>query len=256
MLRRGEFVLMALLAWGLVAHRSFASAQARDLGSPRGQATPAPSVQQDEFGDDEVAPQPVQPVLPREVTAPRARTDSTPPTSLQPVRVANPGGEHGPAPGRVRVRFEGDRNRHFVISTLLGTTRVTARFGMSLNTATAQGESYALLCRLPCDAWLDPGAYRFGLGRDNYPDHLTPIIQINGPTQVTVNYDDHAVVRGIGIITFLVGLGIGALGVWALIEDEPDFAIAGAIAGGVVLFAGLGMLFSSDQVSFSWSAHP
>ena len=252
MLRRGEFVLLALLASSLIAHRSHASAQARDLGSPHGQAAQqAPSVQQDEFGDDEVG---VQPVQPRYVPAPRVTTDSTaPPAILEPVRMANPGGEHGPAPGRVRVRFEGDRNRHFVISTLLGTTRVTARFGLSLNTASAQGESYALLCRLPCDAWLDPGAYRFGLGRDNYPDHLTPIIQINGPTQVNVNYDDHALIRGIGIITLLVGLGMGALGVWALAENEPDFAIAGAIAGGVVLLAGLGMLFSSDQVSFSWS---
>ena len=248
MCRRGEFVLVALLAWGLIAHRSLASAQARDLGSPRGQATQAaPSVQQDEFGDDEVSQQRTQPMQPREVTA-------RVPSNMQPVRVANPGGANGPAPGRVRVRFEGDARRHFVISTLLGTTRVTARFGLSLNTANAQGESYALLCRLPCDAWLDPGAYRFGLGRDNYPDHLTPIVQINGPTQINVNYDDHALIRGIGILTFLVGLGLGGLGVWALIEDEPDFAIASAVAGGLVLFAGLGMLFSSDGVSFSWSA--
>lgn len=254
MRRRGEFVLVALLTLSLIAHPSLALAQARDLGSPRQAAPSAPSVQQDEFGDDEVSPQRAQPVQPRVVTAPRARTDSTAPPNVQPVRVATPNGPN--AQGRVRVRFEGDASRHFVISTLLGTTRVTARFGLSLNTANAQGESYALLCRLPCDAWLDPGAYRFGLGRDNYPDHLTPIIQINGPTQINVHYDDHALIRGIGILTFLVGLGLGGLGVWALVENEPDFAIAGAVAGGLVLFAGLGMLFSSDGVSFSWSARP
>ena len=249
MLRRGEFVLAALLAWSLIAHRSSASAQARDLESPRGQATPAaPLVQQDEFGDSDAAPRRA-PVQPRDVTAPRL-----PPSNSEPVYVANPGSAYGRAPGRVLVRFSGDNHRNFVVTTLLGTSRATARFG--LNMATAEAESHALLCRLSCDAWLDPGAYRFGLGHSAYPDYQSPIIQINGPTLITVEYSDRALVRGIGGLALLLGIGLGALGVWALIENEPDFAIAGAIAGGIVILTGLGMVFTSDGVRFQWAGLP
>jgi len=230
-----------------MAQRSSASAQARDLGSPRGQPVQEAAPTQDEFGDDDA---PTPRAQPRVATAPRTASTS-PRAAVQPVYVVNAGLVNG---GRVLVRFSGDNDRNFVVTTLLGTSRATARFGF--NTATAEAESHALLCRLSCDAWLDPGAYRFGLGHNNYPDYQSPIIQINGPTLINVEYSDRALVRGIGGLALLVGLGLGALSVWALVENERDFAIVGAVAGGITLFAGLGMVFTGDGVRFHWQPLP
>ncbi len=244
MFSRGQCLVAMVVAMCLVTQQSVAFAQARELGNPRRPSVVQTTASQaDEFGD---AP------APRDRTATRARRgDTTVPTvaAVHPVQVARPATAARDPQGRIRVRFEGDSNRHLVVTQLLATSRATARMG--LNQVTATGESYGLVCRLACDAYLDPGAYRFGIGHDAYPDYRSGIIQISQPTQINVQYDDHGVLRIIGMVVMLLGAGAGILGFWSLVQDEPDYALAGAITGGIALFTGLGLLFASDGVHFT-----
>jgi hypothetical protein len=224
----------------LLTQQGVALAQARELGNPRAAAPSQPAAPQaDEFGD----------TLP---SAPRDQTAMRPRSTVRPVQVARPAAAARDAQGRIHVRFEGDSHRGLVVTQLLTTSQVTIHQGIFNEVAaTGRGASFGLVCRLACDAYLDPGAYQFGVGRDAYPDYRTAIIQISRPTQINVHYDDHGVLRIIGMITMLVGVGAGILAFWSFVQDEPDYALAGAVGGGLGILTGLGLLFASDGVHFS-----
>ena len=247
MFRRGQCLVAMVVMCSLLTQQSIAFAQARELGNPRAAAPSQPSTQADEFGD-------TLPSAPRDHTAARTRQDSTVPSvaAVRPVQVARPASAARDAQGRIHVRFEGDSHRGLVVTQLLTTSQVTIHQGIFNEVAaTGRGASFGLVCRLACDAYLDPGAYQFGVGRDAYPDYRTAIIQISRPTQINVHYDDHGVLRIIGMITMLVGVGAGILAFWSFVQDEPDYALAGAVGGGVGILTGLGLLFASDGVHFS-----
>ena len=243
MFRRGQCLVAMVVMCSLLTQQGVALAQARELGNPRAAAPQPQPSQADEFGD-------ALPRAPREQTATRTPQEST--AAVRPVQVARPAAAARDAQGRIHVRFEGDSHRNLVVTQLLTTSQVTIHQGIFNEVAaTGRGAAFGLVCRLACDAYLEPGAYQFGVGRDAYPDYRTAIIQISRPTQINVHYDDHGVLRIIGMITMLVGVGAGILAFWSFVQDEPDYALAGAVGGGVGILTGLGLLFASDGVHFS-----
>ena len=159
-----------------------------------------------------------------------------------------------PGPGLVPVLFDGDPARRLVVTRMVASARATGRASLSFQTVEVHAVSHALLCVAPCATWLQPGAYRFGVGGSEDPRWTTSVLQIDGPSTVAIGYLDRLLLRIVGGALIAAGL-CGAVPTLLDLADGGDIVppVVAAVASGLALVVGIGLAAAGDGIDLRFS---
>jgi hypothetical protein len=249
--------VVVLVLMTLMGSAETSAAQGRDLASPQAPRDAARGAD-DEFGDDDTPPSaPLSAEETRASERPHGAAQTSPsvihvaapitavpstPTSV--VRLPPP-----PSPGLVPIAFHAEPARRLVITRLMATARATARDSLRFGSVEVEATSDALLCIAPCARWLEPGAYRFGVGATEVPRWRSAILQLDQPSTLRVHYIDNSVTRIVGGVLFATSLVMAGLVLFDAVDGgELVTPLVAAGVATVSLIVGLALALVGDGV--------
>lgn len=167
----------------------------------------------------------------------------------QPSERASARDEHA---GEVRVRFHSEQR--LTLHHIGGTATSTVSVPGTWVQAHGRADYYERIGTAPCDLWLVPGEYHFGLSIGDHGPFQTRAIDITGPGVLEGRYVDHGALRAVGWVIFLLSLAGGAVGVtfgilgngysldWVALLAGGSTALVGMLIGLPMMAAGNGVV--------------